>query len=164
MRALTPRASLLLHDEAASGTRSFNVICSRAIRVVRSMRYSGSRAFCPVSADRILPCQCRPVVVDQMFRERVEAEAVEPRCQLRPRSTASSLSQVRAASTLKQTAKVRRGYGHLPVRSRKSARSARSRVSRKSECPTETPDHVSGQPRSVLSRPSREKGPAEMSR
>ena len=79
-----------------------------------------------------------------MFREGVEREAVEPRCQLWPRSTASSLSQVRAASTLKQTAKIRHGYGHLPVRSRKSARSGRSRVSRKSECPTETPDHVSG--------------------
>ena len=141
---------------SASGTRSFNVICSRAIR--------GCEVDAVIRVEGILPCQCRPVVIDQMFREGVEREAVEPRCQLWPRSTASSLSQVRAASTLKQTAKIRRGYGHLPVRSRTSARSARSRVSRKSECPTETPDHVSGQPRSVLSRPSREKGPAEMSR
>jgi len=102
-------------------------------------RNPGCEVDAVIRVEGILPCQCRPVVIDQMFREGVEREAVEPRCQLWPRSTASSLSQVRAASTLKQTAKIRRGYGHLPVRSRKSARSARSRVSRKSECPTETP-------------------------
>jgi len=45
-----------------------------------------------------------------------------------------------------------------------AAVTAQAAPSRKSECPTETPDHVSGQPRSVLSRPSRETRPAEMSR
>ena len=51
----------------------------------------------------------------------------------------SSLSQVLAASTLSRQPRFGADPGHRPVRSRKLACSARSRVSRKSECPTETP-------------------------